>query len=261
MFKRYLLPAVIVVAIAAPSYAQRKDRGGERAPVPTKASPAFLALFKPAVEAASRSTVRVLVDGKDAALGTVVSDNGYVLTKASEVKAGRVSVKTRDGRDFDAQVTTTSEAFDLAMLKVDGTGLVPITWSSSKDAPVGNWLAIPGMSPEPVAVGVVSTAPRTPPPPYGPPRVPSEQSGFLGVTLDPEAAGATICQVTAGGAAEKAGIQPKDTDRPDRCARDRQPGVAHQYPARVQGRRKGEDHPGARRQANGTDRDPGQAAE
>jgi serine protease Do len=94
---------------------------------------------------------------------------------------------------------------------VDGTGLVPITWSSTRVAPVGNWVAIPGLAAEPVAVGVVSTIPRTPPPPYGPPRVPSEQSGFLGVTLDPDAAGATIFQVTAGGAAEKAGIQPKDT--------------------------------------------------
>jgi serine protease Do len=210
MFKRYLLPALIVVAVAVPSYAQRKDR----APTPTKVNPAFLALFKPAVEAPARSTVRVLVDGKEAALGTVVSQDGYVLTKASEVKAGRVSVKTRDGRDFDATVTAISEGFDLAVIKVDGSGLVPVHWASTKDCPVGNWVAVPGIGAEPVAVGVVSTTPRTPPPPYGPPRVPTEQSGFLGVTLDtldPDAAGATIREVTVGSAAEKAGIQSKDT--------------------------------------------------
>jgi len=211
MLKRFFIPAVIVIAVALPAHAQRKDRpGGGNASAPTKSNPAFLALFKPAVEAASRSTVRVFVDGKDAALGTVVAD-GFVLTKASEVKGKRLSVKTRDGRDLDAELTATSDGFDLAMIKVDGTGLAPITWSSTKMAPVGNWVAIVCTSAEPVAVGVVSTTPRTPPPPYGPPRVPSEQSGFLGVTLDPDAAGATIFQVTAGGAAEKAGIQPKDT--------------------------------------------------
>jgi serine protease Do len=213
MLKQYLFPALIVIAVAVPAHAQRKDRGsgGGNASAPTKSKPEFLALFKPAVETAAKSTVRVLVDGKDATLGTVVSENGYVLTKASEVKSGRLSVKTRDGRDLDAQLTATSDGFDLAMIKVDGTGLVPITWSSTKMAPVGNWVAIACMSAEPVAVGVVSTTPRSPPPPYGPPRVPSEQSGFLGVTPDPDAAGATILQVSPGGAAEKAGIQPKDT--------------------------------------------------
>ena len=82
-----------------------------------------MASFQPA-----KSVVRVQLDGKDTALGTVVAD-GYILTKASEVKAGKVAVKTRDGRDLDAKVTATSDAFDLAVLKVDGTGLVPITWA------------------------------------------------------------------------------------------------------------------------------------
>jgi len=215
MLKRYFIPALIVIAIAAPSYAQRKGPGGgggERGPTSTKSNPTFLALFKPVVETPAKSTVRVLVDGKDAALGTVVSQDGYVLTKASEVKGGRLSVKTHDGRDLDATVTATSDGFDVAMLKVDGTGLEPIQWSSTKECPVGNWVAIAGPAGEPVAVGVVSTCPRTPPPPYGPPRVPSEQTGFLGVRAgqDPDSPGAVISDVTPGSAADKAGIQAKD---------------------------------------------------
>src|SRR5262245_14607485 len=209
MLKRYLLPALLVLSVAVPSYAQRRGGGDRGGPTSLKASSQFLALFKPVVEQPGLSVVRVRVDGKDAALGTAVAD-GYVLTKASEVKAGKVTVKTRDARDLDAQVTTTSDAYDLAVLKVDGTGLVPITWASTKDAPVGNWVAVPGAAADPVAVGVVSTVPRSPPPPYGPPRVPTEQSGFLGVTLDLEANGAVIKEVTPGTAAEKAGIQPND---------------------------------------------------
>src|SRR5262245_18129466 len=155
MLKRLFIPALIIAAIASPSYAQRKGPGGGGGGGPTsiKANPTFLALFKPIVETPAKSTVRVLVDGKDAALGTVVSQDGYVLTKASEVKGGRLSVKTRDGRDLDAQLTATSDGFDLAIIKVDGTGLVPITWSSTKMAPVGNWVAIACTSAEPVAVG------------------------------------------------------------------------------------------------------------
>ena len=206
MLKRYLFPALLVLAVAAPSHAQRRDRG----PASLKANPQFLALFKPSVEKPARSVVRVQVDGKDAALGTVVAEGGYVLTKASEVGEGKVTVKTRDGRDLDARVASKSDAYDLAVLKVDGTGLVPIAWAAAKDAPVGNWVAVPGPAAEPVAVGVISTTPRSPPPPYGPPRVPTEQSGFLGVQLDPEAAGAVVFQVTRDSAAEKAGLRPKD---------------------------------------------------
>jgi serine protease Do len=209
MLKRYALPALLVLSLAVPSYAQRRDRDRGGPPPSLKASPQFLALFKPAVEQPAHSVVRVQADGKDAALGTVVAD-GYVLTKASEVKAGRLAVKTRDGRDLDAQVAATSDAFDLAVLKVDGTGLTPITWAESKAAPVGNWVAVAGAGGEPAAVGVVSTTPRSPPPPYGPPRVPTEQSGFLGISLDMDAAGAVVEKVTPDTAADKVGLRPKD---------------------------------------------------
>src|SRR5947209_5140476 len=106
MFKRYILPALVAAALAAPAFAQPKE--GRRLPAPTQTNPTFLALFKPAVADVAKSVVRVQVDGKDAALGTVVSPDGYVLTKASELRPGKVTVKTKDGRDLDATVTATS---------------------------------------------------------------------------------------------------------------------------------------------------------
>jgi len=60
-----------------------------------------------------------------------------------------------------------------------------------------------------VAVGVVSTRPWNP----LIPRVPTRESGFLGIQLDLGADAAVIDKVTAGEAAEKAGIQPKDVIR------------------------------------------------
>lgn len=210
MLKRYFLPAVIVIAIAVPSYAQRGRGTTSTVSPPSKTNSTFLALFKPIVEAPARSTVRVQADGKDAALGTVVSDDGYVVTKASEIKSKKIAIKTRDGRDFDAQVAATSDLFDLALLKVDGSGLVPVQWGSSADALVGNWVAIPGLSAEPVAVGVVSTKPWTPPGRFGTP-YPPDQAGFLGVGFAEAATRATIGMVTAGSAADKAGIQSNDT--------------------------------------------------
>ena len=214
MFTRYLLPSLMTVVLVSPSFAQRKERKDPNSASTTttsKTTPTFLALFAPAIEKAGRSTVRLLVDGKEAAIGVVVSSEGYVFTKASEIKPGKLTVKTRDGRDMDATVSVVSEAYDLALVKVEGTGLSPIDWASSQDAPVGNWVAVLSVGKDPSAVGVVSTGPRSLPPPYGSQRVPTEKSGFLGVQLDQDSAGATIFSVTAGSAAEKAGIVAKDT--------------------------------------------------
>src|SRR4051794_17643768 len=197
MRKRYLFGALAALALAAPTFAQ-PPRGGGRGglPAPTQTNSGFLALFKPTLEAAARSVVRVQVDGKDAALGTVVSPDGYVLTKASELRLGKVTVKTKDGRDLDATVTATSDAYDLAVLKADGTGLTPISWGSTADAPVGNWVSVPGLGGDPVAVGVVSTTPWAP------------KNGFLGVQLDQTAPDAArVGMVVGGSAAEAAGVK------------------------------------------------------
>ncbi|HEX3148652.1 MAG TPA: PDZ domain-containing protein [Gemmataceae bacterium] len=208
MFKRSFFSALTILAASASVFAQGKGPN-DRMPGPTFANTAFQGLFKPVVEAAAKSVVRVQVDGKDAALATVVTSDGYLLTKASELKVGKVTIKTRDGRDFDATVTATSDAYDLAVLKTDGSGLTPIKWASTSDAPVGNWIAVPGMASEPVAVGVMSTKPWNP----LEQRIPNAQSGFLGIQLDIAAEGAVIDKVTPGGAAEQAGIKPKDVIR------------------------------------------------
>jgi serine protease Do len=206
MFKRFFLPALLALAVAAPGFAQRKQ--GNPA---IKSVPQFIALFKPAVEKPARSTVRVLVDGKDGPVGTVVSADGAILTKASEIKSGRVSIKAADGTEHEAKIVGTAEFFDLALVMADTKGLTPIDWSPSSTAPVGNWVAVATPAGEPAAVGVVSVAARTVRPPYGPPRVPTAQSGFLGVSISPDGVGgALIGDVSRGEAAEKAGIKVGD---------------------------------------------------
>jgi serine protease Do len=203
MFQRYALAALAAIALAVPANAQ------PRLPAPTQSNTNFLALFKPALETAAKSVVRVQVDGKDAALGTVVSDDGYMLTKASELKLGKVTVKTKDGRELEATVTTTSDAYDLAVLKAEGTGLTPISWGDTKDAPVGNWIAVTGLGGDAVAAGVVSTRPWSP----RETRLPTAETGFLGVQIDQGANGAVVDKVTSGSAADKAGLRSADVIR------------------------------------------------
>jgi len=167
-----------------------------------------LTAFREVVARPSQSAVRVQCDGKDAALGTVVAADGWVLTKASELK-GKTTVKLKDGRELEARVVGVHPDFDLAMLKVEATGLTPAAWAESKTAPVGFWVASAGTGEEPVAVGVVSVAARKADSRSGP-RMPPPNSGYLGIALETVAQGAKVSQVMPGTGAAKAGLKVND---------------------------------------------------
>ena len=202
MTARQLTAAVLLTVFAAPAPAQQseRDRGAK-----------LLAPFQSIVAKANASTVRICCDGKDAALGTVVFADGYVLTKASELR-GAVTVKLGDGSDLDADIVSVHKATDLALIKIDFKGLQPVAFADSKKVPTGNWLAAAGTSTNPTAVGIVSVMTRA---------LSGDDArltlnnnrGFLGVMLsetDPDDGGATIDNVTPDGAAKKAGLMKGD---------------------------------------------------
>jgi len=125
--------------------------------VPLKDSSKYLLPFKAAVAAASKATVAVLSEGKVVCLGTIVSPDGYVLTKASELK-NNVVCKLRDGRTFAAELVGIEDQNDLALLRIPAKGLPTIQWVDSSEAEVGDWVCTATTSDEPAAVGVVSVA-------------------------------------------------------------------------------------------------------
>lgn len=203
--KRHFLTLALAVLMVSIASAQRKDTA-----LPQKATPQLLGVFKPAVDKAAKSTVVVYADDKQVALGAIVTADGYIISKASEIPEGKIVVKLRTGKEYLAKITASNGVYDVAVLKIEADNLPTIDWSLSKNAPVGNWIAASGASADPVGVGIVGVAARNFPGPHGASRVPSENSGFLGVQLDPDSASATISVVTAGSAAEKAGIKTKD---------------------------------------------------
>src|SRR4051794_31042946 len=109
--KSFLLVAALAV-LHGPSaaFAQKEDirRDG----------PGMKTAFKSVVAVPGESTVRVQCDGKDAALGTVVGADGWVVTKNSELK-GRITCLLRDGRSFEAKLVGAHDVTDLAMLKIE----------------------------------------------------------------------------------------------------------------------------------------------
>ena len=168
--------------------------------IPGKDSSQVKSVFRELVTDAGTCTVRVKCDGKDAALGTIVGPDGWIVTKASELK-GRIVCHHRDGRQSDARLVGVDPKSDLAMLKVEATELPVISWSEGEDPSVGQWVAAAGVEDgPPMAIGVVG-APRMAIPPA---------SGVLGVVVGNAPKGAKIIEVLAKSAAQKAGLEVDD---------------------------------------------------
>lgn len=156
--------------------------------------------FRDVVSEPHRATVRVMSNDKPAALGTIVSSDGYILTKASELH-GALTVKLSDRRLFDAKLVALDRKTDLAMLKIDATDLPVVTFRDISDTPaVGSLLASPGLETLPVSIGVVSVQPRAIAAP----------SGILGVVLEDADGAPRVHEIMPGSGAEKAGIKPGD---------------------------------------------------
>jgi len=203
MTTRTLVTTLAVLLTAAP------------APAQISSNPRVLAPFKSVVAKASESTVRVRGDDKDIALGTVVSSDGYILTKASEIR-GNLTVRLPDGSEHEAKLIATHRPSDLAMLKIDVTDLKPITFADTKNVSVGHWLVSPSPTSDPLAVGIVSVAPRKLTGPDN--EIDNQNRGYLGILMeltdptdkDGKVIGAQVREVTPKGAADKAGIKKND---------------------------------------------------
>jgi serine protease Do len=149
VLRRFLASAVVVALSAAPGYTQPSGTGASK----------LLAPFQPIVSKVNASTVRILCDNKDAALGTIVTSDGLILTKASELR-GVLAVKLGDGSLLDAEIVSQHKPTDLALIKIDMKGLKPVSFADSKETPIGNWLAAAGIGANPTAVGIVSVMTR-----------------------------------------------------------------------------------------------------
>jgi serine protease Do len=166
-------------------------------------------LFRDVVAKPSQCTVRVNVAGKEAALGAIVSADGWILTKHSEVKGDNITCKLPDGKELAADLVGYDVPFDLAMLKIDANDLTPVVWSDSKVSRVGHWVASPGTGKDPVAIGVISVAARqVKRTKYISPT--GAAGGYLGIAFDLNFAGVKVEEVFANNPAHKAGLKTGD---------------------------------------------------
>lgn len=101
--------------------------------------------------------------------GVIVDKNGYILTNEHVISGTtEIKVKLSDGREFDAQVTGSDKRSDLAVIKINATGLSAARLGDSDNLKIGKWVVAVGNpfgfaidNPEPtVTIGVISALHR-----------------------------------------------------------------------------------------------------
>jgi serine protease Do len=77
--------------------------------------------------------------------GFIVSADGYVLTNAHVVNnADEITVKLNDKREFKARVIGADTRTDLAVLKIDASGLPAVKFGDPNKLRVGEWVVAIG---------------------------------------------------------------------------------------------------------------------
>ena len=167
-----------------------------------KRAPEQLALFNPVLNEVRDSVVAIKDGGPTICLGVVMSSDGYILTKASEVRnAIAPECILPDGQRFNVREVASNDAYDLMLIKVDGTNLQPAVWKVDSPAAIGTLAIVPDARGNPLIPTVVSVETRT---------QASSSKGFLGVQLQPNSNGVQINSVISGGAAERNGLRADD---------------------------------------------------
>jgi serine protease Do len=97
--------------------------------------------------------------------GFLISADGYILTNAHVVdRADKITVRLSDKREFKAKVIGADKRTDVALLKIDATGLPKVTLGSPDLLKVGEWVLAIG-SPfgfdSSVTAGIVSAKGRS----------------------------------------------------------------------------------------------------
>lgn len=97
--------------------------------------------------------------------GVILSEDGYIVTNNHVVQdADELSVKLNDNREFKARIIGTDATTDLALIKIESSGLQAIKVGNSDDLKLGEWvLAIgnPFSLTSTVTAGIVSAKARS----------------------------------------------------------------------------------------------------
>lgn len=192
--KFHQMPAIALLAFLATT-AHTGAAADER-----RDNAAMTRLIAPVSKSVSDSVASVYCGGRPVALSTIVSSDGYMLTKRSELSGDPIRVRLSDGRMYPARVASVRPPNDLALLRIDAdVKLKPITLTDT-EPDIGRFLVSAGRTGRPIGLGVLGVQARQ-----------IRHQGRLGVRLRDDANGkARVREVEPNSGADSAGIVPGD---------------------------------------------------
>jgi len=190
----------MTIALAVPLMGQQSLESDYRT-----TGPAVTAVFEPQRAVLQKSSA-VIHDGrKEMNYGVVVSAEGHILTKASEVEALEKPSVTVDRVNYkEVKILATDPQWDVALLKIEASGLTPVVYAPSSDIPQGSWVVANGATSRTARralAGIVSAKIR---------EIPAAGGLALGVVLSSKTRIIEIEAVTDGSGAQEAGLQKGD---------------------------------------------------
>lgn len=130
-----------------------------------------VAAFAPQRAVLQTSSAVLLNGRREVCYGVVVSSDGYILTKASEIRKVKSLTVTVDRTVYkNVRVLDTDDEWDVALVKVEAEGLIPVVPAATSDLPQGTWVVANGVTSRRerrLLPGVISANPRPLPPPGG----------------------------------------------------------------------------------------------
>lgn len=149
--------------------------------------------FDEIVESANPSVVSLMRGNRQVALGAIITSDGHILTKASEVK-GAIECRIPGHGTVRVRKVSSDRKTDLAMLKVNLDGLTAVKWSKGQPPLLGSWVSIPsGRGEDPLVIGVISTRPHQV----------ARDAPVLGVHIEDTDDGLVVTRVLPGGSAAR----------------------------------------------------------
>lgn len=148
----------------------------------------------------------VIFDGRrEINYGIVISSDGHIITKASEVDGIEDISVTVDRTNYkDVKILAQDPTWDVALIQVNANNLTPIEFAANSQLNRGTWVVANGVTSRTrrrALAGVISANSRP---------IPADGGVALGVVLQIKNEQLQVEELAKGGAAEKAGIQKGD---------------------------------------------------
>ncbi len=148
----------------------------------------------------------VMLDGrKEIGYGVVISSEGHVLTKASEIAEIKSLSVTIDQTNYpNAKVLLVDPTWDVALVKVEAAGLIPVVYAPTSAVPQGSWVMANGATTRTnrrLLAGIVSAKIR---------EIPASGGAALGVVLNAKSKVLEIEEVNEKSGAKEAGLEKGD---------------------------------------------------